>query len=98
MVNSRFLHSNCLKTTGFASSKKYLIYFELNTRLPRLILRMGLGFRCSFRVGIGILLVVRLGQRPQVGRTTLLSALVRAYKSLHRARPDASPAFRFFPG
>ena len=52
------------------------------------------GFRCSFRVGIVVLLVVRLEQRPQVGRATLLSARVRAYKPRHQERPDESPAFR----
>ena len=36
------------------------------------------GFRCSFRVGRKVLLVVRFEQRNKVGLTTLLSARVRA--------------------
>jgi hypothetical protein len=36
-------------------------------------------FRCPFRVGREVLLAARPGQRPQVGRVALLSALVKAY-------------------
>ena len=52
------------------------------------------GFRCPFRVSREVLLVVRLGQRPQVGRATLLSALVKAYKPYHhRGRMKIRPCF-----
>jgi hypothetical protein len=40
------------------------------------------GFRCSFRVGIEVLLAAQLEQRPQVGCVALLSAEVTAYKNL----------------
>ena len=63
---------------GFAFGKKFAKFFErFETR--RVLFCEQVEFRCSFRVGIVVLLVVRLGQRPQVGRTTLLSARVRAY-------------------
>ena len=55
------------------------------------------GFRCSFRVGIEVLLVARLEQRPQVGRATLLSASVKAFKPRHRGgRTKVRPFFYTF--
>jgi hypothetical protein len=55
---------------------------------------VGEGFRCSFRVGIEVLLAARLEQRPQVGCAALLSAGVTAYKTSSLRGPDESPAFR----
>src|SRR6185312_3128750 len=45
-------------------------------------------FRCSFRVSREVLLVVRFEQRPIVGRITLLSAWVKAYKPRRHQEPD----------
>jgi hypothetical protein len=83
MVNTHFFAKTPAKQVFLPAQKNNLIFFEPNMRLPGLILRMGLGFRCPFRVGIGVLLAARLGQRPQVGRVALLSALVKAYKPYH---------------
>src|SRR5258708_16330433 len=49
-------------------------------------------FRCSFRVGRKVLLVVRFEQRIKVGLTTLLSAWVRAYMTLS-LEPEQSGSF-----
>jgi hypothetical protein len=40
-------------------------------------------FRCSSMVGMEVLPVARPEQRPQIGRATLLSAPVKAYKPRH---------------
>ena len=72
-----------------------MLFIEPGGRFKRLI--KDSGFRCPFRVGIEVLLAARLGQRPQVGRAALLSAVVTACKPRHYEWPDESPALFLSP-
>ena len=58
---------------------KYLQFFLNHLHFGCVYISVaGKGFRCSFRVGIEVLLAAQPEQRPQVGCVALLSAVVTA--------------------